>query len=193
MKDKQFIEDLLIRGREAGDRAKALFNHMDIDQLNWKPEPGRWSIAQCLDHLVVSDMTYFPALKKIAAGNYKMSKWERWSPLSGLFGKMLVDQTQEKVTRKLNAPRAFQPSQSKIDVGILDRFHKHLDTLLEYIEACKHIDIDKLYITSPAFKMVTYKLRHAIQILVQHERRHINQAIRVKHTMEDNHRIIRGL
>jgi hypothetical protein len=193
MKDASFIAELLLKGREAGDRARALFNHMDIDQLNWKPEAGRWSIAQCLDHLVVSDMTYFPTLKKINAGSYKMSKWERWSPLSGFFGKMLVNQTQEKVTKKLNAPRAFQPSQSKIDLGILDRFHKHLDTLLEYIEGCKHVDIDKTYITSPAFKMVTYKLRHAMQILVQHERRHINQAIKVKHAMEDTHRLIRGL
>lgn len=193
MKDSPFIDELVFKGREAGDRVKTLFTHLSLQQLNWKPEAGSWSIGQCLDHLVVSDMTYFPTLKKISAGTYKMSGWERWSPLSGLFGKILVNQIQEKVTKKLNAPRVFQPSQSQIDLGILDRFHKHLDTLLEYVEHCKKVDIDKIYITSPAFKMVTYKLRHAVQILVQHERRHINQAIRVKHAMEETHKLVRGL
>lgn len=193
MKDTPFIDELVGKGREAGDKAKSMFNHLSLDQLNWKPEAGSWSIGQCLDHLVVSDMMYFPAFKKIYTGTYKMNGWQRWSPLSGLFGKMLVNQLQEKVQKKLNAPRVFQPSQSQIDLGILDRFHKHLDTLLEYIEHGKQVDIDKIYITSPAFKLVTYKLRHAFQILVQHERRHINQAIRVKQAMEGSHKLARGL
>ena len=109
-----------------------------------------------------------------------MTTWQKWSPLSGLFGKILADQLQEKPKGKLKAPKVFTPSFSQIDAGIFDRFQKHLDTLLEYIAALKEIDIDKTRITSPAAKFVTYNLRNTIKILIPHLHRHINQAIRVK-------------
>ena len=95
---------------------------------------------------------------------------------------MLEHQVQEKTGKKINTPPIFTPSQSTIDLGILERFYKHLDTLLEYIADFIKTDIDKTHITSPVSKVVTYSLRKAITILIQHEHRHINQAIRVKIT-----------
>jgi hypothetical protein len=41
--------------------------------------------------------------------------------------------------------------------------------------------LDKTIITSPVIGFVTYNLRDAFQFLIQHEHRHINQAINVKH------------
>jgi hypothetical protein len=113
-----------------------------------------------------------------------MTAWQRWSPLSGLFGKMLVSQLKENVKRKVSTSRIFYPSASEIDLGIIDRFHKHLDSLLEYIERFKDVDLDKTFIASPASGFITYSLRNAVTLLVQHEHRHINQAIRVKNSEE---------
>jgi len=180
MKDIAFIESMLIKGKEAGDKVKAAFGGMTLQQLNWKPAPESWSIGQCLDHLITADCLYFPALKKIANHTYQMTTWQKWSPFSGLFGKILATQLQEKPKAKLKAPKVFAPSFSQIDQGILNRFQKHLDTLLEYLAALKEIDIDKTRITSPAAKFVTYNLRNTIKILVPHQHRHIHQAIRVK-------------
>lgn len=109
-----------------------------------------------------------------------MSFWENWSPFGGLFGKLLTNQIQENTKKKLKAPKVFEPEESKIDAIILERFYKHLDTLLEYTNSCSRVDIDKIHITSPALKLVTFSLRRAITILMQHENRHLNQAIKVK-------------
>ena len=180
MKDSLFIQRMLQRGKEADDKVKSEFSNLTLQQLNWKPASESWSIGQCLDHLLVSDCLYFPALKKIAAGKYKMTFWEKWNPFSILFGRMLVSQLQEKVKKPVKAPKVFIPSASQIDIGVIERFHKHLDTLLEYIASCKTIDLDKTHITSPVSKFITYSLRNAITILIQHEHRHINQAVRMK-------------
>jgi hypothetical protein len=179
MKDAVFIEKMLRRGKEADEKVKLEFAVVSIEQLNWKPAKDSWSIGQCLDHLIVSDCLYFPGLKRIAVGKYEISFWEKWNPFQVLFGRMLVIQLQEKVKKPVKTPKVFIPS-SRIDAGITDRFHKHLDTLLEYIAACKTIDLDKTHITSPVSKFITYSLRNAITILIEHEHRHINQAIRVK-------------
>jgi len=111
-----------------------------------------------------------------------MNFWENWSPLAYVFGKILVSQMDENPQKKLNTPVLFRPSEKTIDSGILERFHKHLDTLLEYIALCIRVDIDKIHITSPVSRAVTYSLRKNILILVQHLHRHINQGIRVQKT-----------
>lgn len=180
MKDALFIQKMLQRGKEADDKVRSLFADLSLNQLNWKPAPENWSIGECLDHLIIADCLYFPALKKIAESKFDMTAWEKWSPFSLLFGRILVSQLQENVKKKLKSPKIFVPSASQIDTGILDRFHKHLDTLLEYIAACKEINPDTTYITSPVSKFVTYSLRNAFTILIEHEHRHINQAVRVK-------------
>jgi hypothetical protein len=153
-------------------------------QLNWKPNNESWSIGQCIDHIVIADCLYFPQLEKIAEDKYKINFWEQWSPFSGLFGKMLVSQVGEIPKKKMIAPKVFTPSQSRVDRGIIERFYKHLDSLLEYISRCSQKDLDKIRVTSPVSKFITYSLRNAFLLLVQHEHRHINQAIRTRN-MDD--------
>lgn len=113
-----------------------------------------------------------------------MNWWESWSPLSGLFGNMLISQVSEKARKKLNAPSVFLPPENRVDAGICERFHKHLDTLVEYMAHCQRVDIDKTHITSPVSRVVTYSLRKALLILVQHLHRHIGQAEALKSLKE---------
>ncbi len=180
MTDAQFIQKMIVKGKEAGEKVRLEFPGITLGQLNWKPAPESWSIGQCLDHLIVADCLYFPAFKKIAENTYRMTAWQKWSPFGGLFGKILVSQTQETVKRKVNTARVFYPSASQVDAGIFERFHKHLDSLLEYIDSFEKTDLDKTHITSPVSGFITYSLRNTVTLLIQHEHRHINQAIRVK-------------
>jgi hypothetical protein len=184
MKDGVFIAEMLKKGNVARETAKNKFSHLSFKQLNWKPAENKWSIGQCLDHLIISDCAYFPVFKKITDGNFEMNFWENWSPLGSVFGKMLVSQVNENPKKKLNAPGIFNPSQSEIDLGVVERFDKHLDSLLHYIADCNKTDIDKTHITSPVSKLVTYRLRDAILILIQHLHRHINQGIKIKSMKE---------
>ncbi len=170
----------MIRANQAKERASREFSTLSPDQLNWKPAPDNWSIGQCLDHLVVTDLQYFPVLRKIAEDNYEMSFWERWNPFNRLFGKMLLHQMLETTKKKVKTAVIFQPSASSIDAGIMERYAKHLDTLIGFIVDCRNTDLDKTHISSPVSKTITYSLRLAISILVEHLHRHLGQAQRVK-------------
>ena len=184
MKDGRFIQEMLQSAQEAGEKVKTELGSVSSAQLNWKPAEESWSIGQCLDHLIISDCLYFPAFEKITESKYEMSVWENWSPLSGLFGKVLTTQIREYSKKRLRAPKIFMPSYNTIDMGLFERFYKHLDSLRGHIAGCNTVDIDKVYITSPISKLVTLSLRKTILLLVQHEHRHINQAIKVKETKD---------
>jgi uncharacterized damage-inducible protein DinB len=191
MTDDFFIERILQKGKEAKDKVKLEFSNITSEQLNWKFSAESWNIAQCLDHLVSSHNVYFPAFKKITEGNYKMNFWERYSPFSHICGRIMKDRLQEQVKKKMIAPKIIQPSASKMNIEIIEDYYKSLDRFLAYISNCRNIDIDKIIINSPTIAIVTYSLRDAFQFLVQHEHRHINQAIRVK--LNENFPSARGL
>jgi len=180
MTDKVFIKTILQKGKEAKEKVKFAFSNICLEQLNWKPAPESWSIAQCLEHLIISDSSYFSDLEKITEGIYKMNFWEKHSPFSGVCGRILNDQLQEQVRKKMTAPKKLRPATSEMKIELIERYHKNLDSFLDYISNCKDIDIDKTIITSPIIRIVTYSLRDAIHFLIQHEHRHINQGIRVK-------------
>ena len=180
MKDPAFIQEMVTRSTAAGERVQNEFGSLSYEQLNWKPADNRWSIGQCLDHLIISDCLYFPTLKKIVAGNYRMKFWERWSPFTGMFGKMMVSQVGEKPNRKMKAPKILVPSASNIDTGILERFQKHLDTLIAFMIDCRNTELDRVHISSPVTGIITYSLRNAFLLLVQHEHRHISQGVKLK-------------
>jgi uncharacterized damage-inducible protein DinB len=179
MEDSEFIREMLQKGLEAKNKVITEFSGMTSLQLNWKLTLENWSIGQCLDHLIVSNRLYFPALKKITGGQYIMTIWERWGPFSKICGRILKDNLKEEVKKKMKAPKVLLPSVI-IDTSVLESFHKHLDSFLDFIAGCEKVNIDRIIISSPAIKFVTYSLRDAITFLIQHEHRHINQAIRVK-------------
>lgn len=179
MKDLLYIEKLLLRGKEGKEKVNSEFVKLSPDQINWHPTPNSWSIGQCLDHLIISDSLYFSSFEKIIK-NDDMTIWERWNPLSRIFGKMLAYQLQETVKKKVKSPGIFKPSPGPFEAGILDRFNQHHEQLMQYILACKEVDLDSRNITSPVSVAITYNLRNAITILIQHQHRHIHQALRVK-------------
>jgi uncharacterized damage-inducible protein DinB len=100
MIDADFIKTIFQKGKEAKEKVQSELSNISLQQLNWKPSPESWSIAQCLEHLVISHTVYFPALQKVIDGVYEMSFWERYSPFSGIFGRMLKNQLQEQPKKK---------------------------------------------------------------------------------------------
>ena len=180
MKDPIFINTIIKKGKEAKEKVSREFSVITLEQLNWKTSVESWSIAQCLQHLIASHNSYFADLKKITEGDYRMDFWEKYSPFTSMFGRLFKDQLQEQVKRKMSAPKKIRPAASKMQTGIIEDYHKNLDAFLQCISACQNTDLDKTIIKSPIATIVTYSLRDAFQFLIQHEHRHINQAIRVK-------------
>lgn len=180
MQDPAFIKEMIAKAELAVQKVKEEFEALDLQQLNWKPDEHTWSIGQCLDHIITADTLYFPELKQIADGTYRMSFWQKYNPMSGLFGRMLVSQIQEVPRKKYVAPKVFTPQSGSVDAVVRERFYKHIDTLMEYMASFRRADADKVHITSPAARMVTYSLRNGLKLILQHAHRHINQGIRVK-------------
>ena len=174
--------DRLIRdARTIADQARSSFGRLSSTQLNWKPSAERWSIAQCFDHLISSNKGYFPIIESVRTGTKKTTFWERLPVLPGLAGKLLIKSLDPASTRKIKAPKKFEPAQSNISASVIDDFAAQQDKLIEGINATGHLNLEKIVVTSPAVSagVITYSLLDAYRIIVVHEQRHLQQAQRV--------------
>jgi hypothetical protein len=99
--------------------------------------------------------------------------------LPGLAGKMLIKALDPASTRKVKAPKKFQPSQSDIRASVIDDFVAQQGQIVEKMKATENLDLERLIITSPVSSAITYSLMDAYRIIVVHEQRHFQQAKRV--------------
>jgi hypothetical protein len=159
--------------------AREVFGGLDERQVNWKPSAESWSVGQCFDHLVKTNASFFAALERIARGERKESLLERWSPLSGFFGRLLLRSLEPGSGRKFKAPTKLRPESSDVDAGIVNAFAEQQARLTELMRATARLDLRKTVVTSPVASFVTYNLLDAYRIVVTHERRHFEQARRV--------------
>jgi len=165
--------------RKTADDVKGAFDALTVEQLNWKPAEKTWSVAQCLDHLIVTHSLYFPLFEKLANGTAAPTFWERVSPLSHFFGRFLIKSLDPANMKPMKTTAKAQPSSSDIDAGIVDRFVEHQRQLIAALQRLPD-DIDtSLIITSPLMGFVTYSLDDCLTFVPMHCWRHFNQAKRV--------------
>lgn len=160
------------------NEARSTFGHLTPSQLNWKPSPERWSIAQCFDHLIAVNKAYFPVIDNVLAGK-KRTLWESMPVLPGLMGKMVIKAVEPTSTRKFKARKNFEAAQSNISGSIINDFVDHQAKVVDKMKATQHLDLEKIIITSPVAAVMTYSLIDAYRIIVVHEQRHFQQAKRV--------------
>src|SRR4051812_1312066 len=93
---------------ELRERLAALLRPLNAAQLNEHPEPKGWSIAEVVEHLLVSDeRSSAPAIEVMrtarADAGAPLREWK-----SSFLGGMIAGSLERP--RKLKAPRVFQPS-----------------------------------------------------------------------------------
>ena len=178
-KDNGNLLELQKEARSIADEVQELFGALTKEQLNWRPNPKSWSIAQCLDHLIAANRNYFPIFEEIILGERKKRILERFPFLAHLWAWLLINSFRPGSKRKLKAPKIFMPSASDFDCNVIPQFSDNQGRLIGFMQATAFLDLRHTLITSPATRFVTYSLCGAYEIILQHERRHMAQARRV--------------
>ena len=163
---------------QVADDARATFGSLTLEQLNWKPAEKSWSVGQCFEHIIKTNEEFYPEFEKLASGSRKNSFFEEYSPLSGFFGRFLINAVTED-SKKARAPSAKVVPPSEISGDVISRFASHIDEINQKVESCAVADRKKTVVTSPFLGIFTYCLDDAYTVLVEHTRRHFRQAKRV--------------
>lgn len=164
---------------KVSEDAERSFGNLSAKQLNLKPSPEKWSIAQCLHHVIVSNETYYTPLQKIIDGKHRNSFYQSIRFISRFFGSYLIKETGPVISKPMKNPPAFAPSESDLPGTIVTDFLKHQQQLSALVKQLDKEDLNNTVISSPALGIITYSLKDMLAILAGHELRHLEQAKRV--------------
>ncbi len=58
LQSTNLLQTIVVEAEKNSGAARELVSGLSNAQLNWKPAPEKWSIAQCLDHLTVASREF---------------------------------------------------------------------------------------------------------------------------------------
>lgn len=155
---------------------QALFGQLSQDQLNWKANAETWSIAQNIDHIIRINESYYPLIEDLQAGKREKPLLARIPYFVKLFGNLIYKSVQPDNPKKVKTLGIWKPSKSDISTDIVQKLIDHNAELADLISSCKPLIDEGVIVSSPANKNIVYKLEKAFEILISHERRHLEQA-----------------
>jgi hypothetical protein len=136
--------------KEARLRAQSLVSDLSSDQLTKQPEPGKWSVAECLLHLNrTADVVQPLMAKAIAEG--KRDNAAGSGPFGiGFKGRLLVWIAEPPPKFRIRAPRRVRPA-SKIDnpLNLLPDFLKAQDEWERLARESAGLDLGRIMVGPP--------------------------------------------
>lgn len=162
----------------ADARAAALLKGLTSAQLNWKLDPGVWSVGQCLEHLCLSNEVYVipmtEALPKAPTGpvdEIMLGWFARW------FIRRYIEPTTQKTRGR--APRKAAPVASSIDLSIGTRFVASNDAMRALMTRARDVDVNKVRFRNPFVPLIRFTIGTGLLITARHNHRHLGQAERL--------------
>jgi hypothetical protein len=181
LQSTNLLQTIVVGAQENSATACELFSDLSDAQLNWKPAPEKWSIAQCLDHLAVTSHKfdgYFSDALVRGRKKWPVTQGPAYRP--SFLGGWLIKQVNPETGRNLPAPKIFRPSESSSIDEPLEKFLKQQERFIEFVRESNGVDYNKTRLRSPVTPLMRYSLADAFVVTVVHGRRHLAQARRVR-------------
>ncbi len=149
---------------------------VDTAVMARRPPTGGWSVAEVLEHLIVSADSYLEVMRSLVeqSASVTANGDTTWKPT--LAGGLLV--WSFRSPRKLPAPKSYRPGPSPRP-RVLDEFLKRQEDVGRLIIDSAGLDWRRLKMRSPVAPILRMNLGDALTILVTHAERHAGQIERV--------------
>lgn len=161
----------------ADARATALVKGLTPEQLNRQPRPGAWSIGQCLGHLAIGNEMYCTAMSDALVGRPPGVAREL---APGFFGRLFIRRyIAPSSGTRVRAPRSITPH-AHVDPSILDRVLAGNQVARDLVRRAGNHDVNRIRFRNPWVPVIYFTVGTGLEVLWQHEHRHLLQAERVR-------------
>lgn len=165
----------------AQQKLRSLSDRVSSAQFTRHPGPDAWSAADCVEHLNLTSRAYVPLVRTAIAEARSLQTGHSGSYSMDIPGRLLAFMMRPmkhigkfKLVRvKTTGP--FTPRGGQTREQLLSEFVRLQSDLIGLIRNADGLPIDDVKIQSPFGKM-RYNAYSALEIVAQHEHRHLQQA-----------------
>ncbi len=152
------------------------FLQEDPGLLVAQPAPGKWSVAQAIEHLNTYGRYYLPAIES-ALSNNQFPASDAFTPgwLGNYFTNSMKPTPEKQIKNKTKAMKGYRPPADLDSKKVLDECLQQQVKLLELLDRAANHDIARTRIPVSIAKFIRLKLGDTFRFLIAHEQRHIIQ------------------
>lgn len=150
--------------------------NLDDEMLHAVPMPGKWNIAQVVEHLNFYSRFYLVAIqKKISTPGSAPQEYFTPGWFGNYFTKMMQPKDESTVSNKMKTMKnAIPPPDIDADRA-LTQFISDQQTLLRLLKESESVNIGKIRIPTSLTKLITLSLGDTFRFFIAHEQRHMVQ------------------
>jgi hypothetical protein len=161
-------------------RAQELAAGLSPEQLARRPDPTRWSIAECLAHLNTTGAMFHPLIDAAIRQGREGKVLGKGPFYPGPIGKLLMWVAEPPPKFKMRAPKKILPPSSIADPQkVVAEFMQVQDEWERQVRESDGLNLEKIKCRTP-FGPLRLRLSAPIPWMLAHERRHLLQAEKVK-------------
>jgi hypothetical protein len=179
MQTIQQLKDKFISETESVIKDFSKFKSLFEDQINWKPSAVSWSIAEGVDHLIVTNKLYFNEFEKQFAEKQIKIDYSKTQVKHKWLSKFIIKSVDPANIKKVKTFPVFMPSRSKHTKDVFNSFDEVQNGLINLVSTAMNLDLNKYVMSSPAAKIIKENFYDVLEIIRLHDRRHFNQAERL--------------
>ncbi|MDX2150005.1 MAG: DinB family protein [Bryobacteraceae bacterium] len=156
--------------------ARTLTDPLSDEQMNWRPSPGHWSIAECVGHLSRTGVAFVPGIKAAmeqaqkSGGPFRYGWLESWA----------VSKMDQRGKIKVKAPKGLEAPPACPKAECLREFEAVHKEILEWVTRANGLHLSKTRVRHPFLPIVRYSLCGTFRMIAGHCRRHLAQAREVR-------------
>lgn len=148
--------------------------------FNWRPSPAEWSIEECLAHLVMVGQWEVRAIEQaIDRGKERSINGQGPFPY-GPLDRYVVGQTEPPVRTSRRTPRHFTPLHGQPLTAVMPTFHHVQSQLILQLGRAEGLHLRRVKVQTPISRFLKLSLGAMFEQIAAHERRHLEQAKRVR-------------
>lgn len=158
------------------DQFKRSFSSFSEEELNYKLKEETWSIAQIIAHIMVLNNSYFEYFREIQNGNHSLPEIESKEAFARDSGKKMMPFMSRDRLERTNTWDIWQPPTGIIKKSIISDFE---ESQSEFKKLVASLPVTATFIKYPGHFDLIFKLEDCIDFLLEHEKRHYNQALEI--------------
>src|SRR5215468_9037637 len=159
----QLLAELDMNDKNAQD----LTAELNVEQVNWRPSPGSWSIGQCLEHLCLGNEAYLPAISA-ALKSEPASPVQEITP--GWFARWFIRSFIEpsQVTKRASAPKKIAPGRDNVPLSIVERFLSGNQEARRVIRQAEAYDVNRIRFVNPFLPLLRFTVGTGLKLTCGH-------------------------
>jgi hypothetical protein len=159
---------------------RLLVNGLTEVQLGWRETGKTWSVADCLNHLLVTGGHSMAGIRRALADARARGLLGRGPFRYGKLGNWFVRLMDAPPPIKFKAPKAYRPAPDLSVSDIVTGFFALQHEFERVLREADGIDLSRTKVDNPVTPWFRLSLGQELALTMAHERRHLWQAWRVR-------------